>query len=124
MSGWYAAAPAAAALAPELGGPRRSAPAGSGESLAPRRALAGVLAAGSLASGGRLILDLDRAIEERDLEARLAGVADVIFDPAPLEARGVEFLMWPGRDDLARFVFSHCTTDEETTALCQAIADL
>lgn len=34
---------------------------------------------------------------------------------------GIQFLTWPGRDDLARFVFSHCTTEAETTALCQAL---
>lgn len=38
-----------------------------------------------------------------------------------LEDQGIEFLMWPGRDDLARFVFSHCTTDDETAALCEAL---
>jgi threonine aldolase len=38
-----------------------------------------------------------------------------------LEESGVEFLMWPGRDDLARFVFSHCTTDEETRLLCDRL---
>ena len=38
-----------------------------------------------------------------------------------LEERGIEFLMWPGRNDLARFVFSHCTTDEETETLCEAL---
>ena len=38
-----------------------------------------------------------------------------------LEAAGIEFLAWPGRDDLARFVFSHCTTDEETEVLCEAL---
>ena len=38
-----------------------------------------------------------------------------------LEDQGIEFLMWPGRDDLARFVFSHCTTDEETETLCNAL---
>ena len=38
-----------------------------------------------------------------------------------LEAKGVEFLMWPGRDDLARFVFSHCTTKKQTEALCRAM---
>lgn len=38
-----------------------------------------------------------------------------------LEGQGIEFLMWPGRDDLARFVFSHCTTDEETETLCNAL---
>lgn len=40
---------------------------------------------------------------------------------AQLEQAGVQFLYWPGRDDLARFVFSHCTSDEETRALCQAL---
>lgn len=39
-----------------------------------------------------------------------------------LEAAGVQFLAWPGRDDLARFVFSHCTSGEETNALCRAMA--
>jgi len=34
---------------------------------------------------------------------------------------GVQFLTWPGRDDLARFVFSHCTTEAETAALCRAL---
>ena len=38
-----------------------------------------------------------------------------------LEEKGIEFLMWPGRNDLARFVFSHCTTDEETESLCKAL---
>ena len=41
-----------------------------------------------------------------------------------LEEEDIEFLMWPGRDDLARFVFSHCTTEDETTALCKALASL
>jgi threonine aldolase len=39
-----------------------------------------------------------------------------------LEAAGMQFLTWPGRDDLARFVFSHCTLEAETEALCQAMA--
>ena len=39
-----------------------------------------------------------------------------------LEAAGIQFLTWPGRDDLARFVFSYCTTPEETEALCDALA--
>lgn len=38
-----------------------------------------------------------------------------------LEAKGIEFLMWPGSDDLARFVFSHCTTDKQTAALIKAM---
>ena len=39
-----------------------------------------------------------------------------------LEQAGVEFLGWPGRDDLARFVFSHCTSSEETEKLCTELA--
>jgi threonine aldolase len=38
-----------------------------------------------------------------------------------LEAAGMQFLIWPGGDDLARFVFSHCTSEAETTALCRAL---
>jgi threonine aldolase len=38
-----------------------------------------------------------------------------------LEEAGIQFLTWPGRDDLARFVFSHCTLAEETQALCDAL---
>ncbi len=38
-----------------------------------------------------------------------------------LEAAGIQFLTWPGRDDLARFVFSHCTEPEETRALVDAL---
>ena len=34
-----------------------------------------------------------------------------------LEDDGIQFLYWPGRDDLARFVFSHCTQEAETAAL-------
>jgi threonine aldolase len=39
-----------------------------------------------------------------------------------LEHAGIQFLTWPGRDDLARFVFSHSTRPEETEALCRALA--
>jgi len=39
-----------------------------------------------------------------------------------LEAAGIQFLTWPGRDDLARFVFSHCTSPAETDALCEALS--
>jgi threonine aldolase len=38
-----------------------------------------------------------------------------------LEEAGIQFLRWPKRDDLARFVFSHCTPAEETRALCDAL---
>ena len=41
-----------------------------------------------------------------------------------LEDDGVQFLTWPGHDDIARFVFSHCTSKEETEALCEKLAGL
>ena len=41
-----------------------------------------------------------------------------------LEESGMQFLTWPGRDDLARFVFSHCTSSEETETLCARLAEL
>jgi len=34
-----------------------------------------------------------------------------------LESQGIEFQLWPGRDDLARFVFGHSTSDVETDLL-------
>ncbi len=38
-----------------------------------------------------------------------------------LESQDIEFQRWPGRDDLARFVFAHSTTDEETQYLIHAL---
>jgi len=38
---------------------------------------------------------------------------------ATLSESGVQFLTWPGQDDLARFVFSHHTQEEETLHLCK-----
>jgi threonine aldolase len=38
-----------------------------------------------------------------------------------LEERGIEFLLWPGHDDLARFVFGHSTTQKETHTLISAL---
>lgn len=38
-----------------------------------------------------------------------------------LEAAGIGFLTWPGQDDLARFVFGHTTTDEDTQRLVSAM---
>ncbi|MEE8338990.1 MAG: beta-eliminating lyase-related protein [Xanthomonadales bacterium] len=40
-----------------------------------------------------------------------------------LEESGIQFLTWPGRDDLARFVFSHSTSSEETQTLCARLAE-
>ncbi len=38
-----------------------------------------------------------------------------------LVSQGIEFQRWPGRDDLARFVFGHSTSDEETEILIASI---
>ena len=38
-----------------------------------------------------------------------------------LEDAGIQFLHWPGHDHMVRFVFSHCTQEEETRALCNAL---
>jgi len=38
-----------------------------------------------------------------------------------LQEKSIQFQYWPGRDDLARFVFGHSTTDEETDSLLAAL---
>jgi threonine aldolase len=38
-----------------------------------------------------------------------------------LEAKGIQFGLWPGRNDLARFVFGHSTSDEEVAILVNAL---
>lgn len=38
-----------------------------------------------------------------------------------LESAGIEFHRWPGRDDLARFVFAHSTTDKEMQLLVETL---
>ena len=40
---------------------------------------------------------------------------------ASLEAAGIQFLTWPGQPDLARFVFGHSTSDDDTQALISAL---
>ena len=40
---------------------------------------------------------------------------------AALENAGIQFLMWPGRDDLARFVFAHSTDERATEKLCNEL---
>jgi len=40
-----------------------------------------------------------------------------------LETQGIEFGLWPGRDDLARFVFGHSTNDDEVRVLLTATAE-
>ncbi len=38
-----------------------------------------------------------------------------------LESEGIQFQHWPGRDDLARFVFGHSTSAKETESLITAL---
>jgi len=38
-----------------------------------------------------------------------------------LMAKDIQFGLWPGRDDLARFVFGHSTSDEEVAYLLSAL---
>ena len=38
-----------------------------------------------------------------------------------LKSRDIQFQLWPGRDDLARFVFGHSTSDGETDLLVECI---
>ncbi len=38
-----------------------------------------------------------------------------------LKAQGIQFEVWPGRNDLARFVFAHSTSDEETDILVKCM---
>ncbi len=43
-----------------------------------------------------------------------------VEDFRQLEDQSIQFLLWPGQDDLARFVFGHSTTNEDTRTLIQA----
>jgi len=38
-----------------------------------------------------------------------------------LKSQGIQFEVWPGRNDLARFVFAHSTSDEETEILVKCM---
>jgi threonine aldolase len=38
-----------------------------------------------------------------------------------LKSQGIQFEVWPGRNDLARFVFAHSTSDEETDILVKCM---
>ncbi len=42
-------------------------------------------------------------------------------DLMQLKSKGIQFQIWPGYDDLARFVFSYSTTDEQTQSLINSI---
>ena len=88
---------------------------------------------------GGLWLDLARSANEK--AARFAGAVathprasleypveanEVFVNWSPrgfrsLEQAGMQFLIWPGRDDLARFVFSHSSKAAEVDALCEAL---
>jgi threonine aldolase len=39
-----------------------------------------------------------------------------------LASKGIQFALWPGRDDLARFVFGHSTSEEDTGLLIDALS--
>ena len=39
-----------------------------------------------------------------------------------MESKGIDFLIWPGADDLARFVFGHSTSDADVRELIAALA--
>ena len=39
-----------------------------------------------------------------------------------LKSKGMQFQLWPGRDDLARFVFGHSTSDGETDLLVECMS--
>lgn len=39
-----------------------------------------------------------------------------------LISQDIQFQLWPGRDDLARFVFAHSTSDEEVAHLLRALS--
>ena len=39
-----------------------------------------------------------------------------------LNSQGIEFQLWPGRDDLARFVFGHSTSDGEAELLVNSMS--
>lgn len=38
-----------------------------------------------------------------------------------LQSQAINFRRWPGRDDLARFVFGHTSTDQDTQTLIEAL---
>jgi threonine aldolase len=46
-----------------------------------------------------------------------------VEDFKQLENKNFQFLLWPGQDGLARFVFGHSTTDEDTRALINAFGN-
>lgn len=41
-----------------------------------------------------------------------------------LEEAGAQFFMWPGYDDMARFVFAHCSNEQATERLCELLAGI
>lgn len=68
------------------------------------------------------------AVEEHpSAELEFPAQANEVFlrwnDPgfSALREAGIEFHMWPGRDDLARFVFAHSTDEKATNKLCKTL---
>ena len=41
-----------------------------------------------------------------------------------LEAAGAQFLLWPGDDNVARFVFSYCSSEQSVEKLCGLMAEI
>jgi threonine aldolase len=41
-----------------------------------------------------------------------------------LKSKGIQFQLWPGRDDLARFVFGHSTSDVDIDILSSGLTEL
>jgi threonine aldolase len=58
---------------------------------------------------------------EFPLDANEAFVRWTVPGFEALAEAGIEFQTWPGQDDLARFVFAHSTTDQETDRAIEAL---
>ena len=70
----------------------------------------------------RAVADHQEAELEYSVEANEVFVRWTAEGFRRLEDAGIQFLIWPGGDDLARFVFSHSTQPAETAALCRALS--
>ncbi|MEJ8569626.1 threonine aldolase family protein [Elongatibacter sediminis] len=85
------------------------------------------LAAGANAQARRFaeaIAQHPQARSEYSVEANEVFVRWTPAGFSALETAGMQFLRWPGDENLARFVFSHATRAEETAALCEALASV
>ena len=63
--------------------------------------------------------ELEFSVEANEVFVRWSGKSFTA-----LENAGIQFLMWPGRDDLARFVFAHSTDERATDKLCNLISKI